>query len=96
MCYSSVFIGACNKKIEYRISGETGMKWEQFERMNQYTQEYANKVLTNIECPKCGKNLFQRTDIILLGYLPSHPCKYQYECECGFIGYSHVQWKEGQ
>lgn len=67
------------------------MKWEQFERGNRYTQEYANKVLTNIECPKCGKNLFQRTDIILT----SCPCQYQYECECGFIGYSFAQWKDG-
>ena len=60
------------------------MKWEQFERMGPYTQEFTNKVLTDIECPKCGKNLFQRTDIVLT----SHPAQYQYECECGFIGYS--------
>ena len=66
------------------------MKWEQFEQTNRYTQEYANKVLTNIECPKCGKYLFQRTDIVLTSY----PCQYQYECECGFIGYSFARWNE--
>ena len=64
------------------------MKWEQFKRMNN---RYTNKVLTNIECPKCGKNLFQRTDMILTSY----PEQYQYECECGFVGYSPVQWREG-
>ena len=63
------------------------MKWEQFKQMYPYTQEYTNKVLTDIECPKCGKNLFQRTDIVLTSY----PAQYQYECECGFVGYSHVQ-----
>lgn len=67
------------------------MKWEQFERMNnRYMQEYTNKILTNIECPKCGKYLFQRTDMILTNY----PEQYQYECECGFVGYSHAQWKD--
>ena len=49
------------------------MKREQFERMGPYTQECANKVLTNIECPKYGKNLFQRTDIVLASW----PYKYQ-------------------
>ena len=68
-----------------------GMKWEQFERMYPYTQEFTNKVLTNIECPRCGKKLFQRTDIVLTSY----PAQYQYECECGFVGYSHARWEEG-
>ena len=78
-----------NKRTDKR--SEMRMTWEQFEQMNQYTQEYSNKVLTNIECPKCGKKLSQRTDIVLTSY----PCQYQYECECGFIGYSHAQWEEG-
>ena len=69
-----------------------GMKWEQFERMYPCTQEFTNKVLTDIECPKCGKNLFQRMDIVLTSY----PAQYQYECECGFVGYSHARWNEGR
>ena len=68
------------------------MKWEQFKRMNnRNTQEYTNRILTNIECPKCGKNLFQWTNMVLTTY----PEQYQYECECGFVGYSHVQWNKG-
>ena len=30
MCYSAVFIGACNKKIEYCIGGKVGMTEEEF------------------------------------------------------------------
>jgi len=66
------------------------MKWEQFEQMHLCAQEFANKVLTDIECPKCGKYLFQRTDIILTSY----PEQYQYECKCGFVGYSHAKWND--
>ena len=65
------------------------MKWEQFEEIYPYMlQEFTNKAPTDIECPKCGKKLFQRTDIVLASYPP----QYQYECECGFVGYSHARW----
>lgn len=67
------------------------MKWEQFEQMYPYTLEFTNKVPTDIECPRCGKKLFQRTDRVLTSYPP----QYQYECECGFVGYSHAQWNGG-
>lgn len=66
------------------------MKWEQFEQIYPYMLlEFTNKVPTDIECPKCGKKLFQRTDIVLASYPP----QYQYECECGFVGYSHARWE---
>ena len=68
------------------------MKWEQFKWMSPRAQVFTNKVLTDIECPKCGKYLFQRTDIVLTTY----PEQYQYECECGFVGYSFAQWTEGR
>lgn len=66
------------------------MKWEDFERMYSQTQVYTNKVKTDIECPKCGKRLFFRNDIVLASY----PVKFQYECECGFVGYSHIGWTD--
>ena len=66
------------------------MKWEEFERMYPQTQVYTNKVKTDIECPKCGKRLFFRKNIVLASY----PAQFQYECECGFVGYSHMGWTD--
>ena len=66
------------------------MKWEEFDQTYPMP-DFTNKVITDIECPRCGKHLFQRTDIVLTSYPP----QYQYECECGFVGYSHAQWKVG-
>lgn len=68
------------------------MKWEEFENMMTPEPIFVNLVETDIECPKCGKNLFQRTDIVLTSY----PAQYQYECKCGFIGYSHAKWQKGR
>lgn len=64
------------------------MKWEEFEKMYLETQAYTNRKKTDVECPKCGKPLWERTDIVLTSW----PAQYQYECDCGFVGYSHVQW----
>ena len=66
------------------------MKWEQYKYMMPHEPVFLDKVRTNIECPRCGKNLFQRTDIVLTIY----PAQYVYECECGFVGYSHAKWSE--
>ena len=63
------------------------MKWEHFK--NMMTAEpfvFLNRVETNVECPKCGRNLYERTDIVLTSY----PAQYQYECECGWVGYAHI------
>ena len=62
------------------------MTWEEFEKINQkeyYTDESKRKI-TDIECPKCGKKIYMRTDIILASYPP----KCQYECDCGWVGYN--------
>lgn len=70
---------------------EEKMKWEKFEQMNPVEELFfINKVQTNIECPKCGKKLYFRTDITLTSY----PEQYEYECECGFVGYSHIRWTD--
>lgn len=70
-----------------------GLKWKYFENdyPSTYTFTLTNKIQTNIECPKCGEYLFERTDIVLATY----PAQYQYECACGFVGYSRVDWQGG-
>ena len=68
------------------------MEWDDFKNRYPFTQAYTNKVQTDIKCPKCGKYLLQRTDIVLTSY----PAQYQYECVCGFVGYSHAQWTDGR
>lgn len=40
--------------------------------------------LTDIECPKCGKKIFKRIDIILT----SDPPQYIFECDCGWSGFA--------
>ena len=41
------------------------------------------KTKTDVACPKCGKALYRRNDIVLT----SNPPQRQYECDCGFVGY---------
>lgn len=56
------------------------MKWEDFQdKQYEISQE---KTLTDIECPKCGKNLYRINNVVLTTYPPQH----RYECECGWIG----------
>ena len=62
------------------------MNWEDFNKninFNDYL--FTNKVLTDINCPKCNKKIYMRTDIVLTSYPP----QYQYECDCGWIGCSY-------
>ena len=73
-----------------RTEVEMGMKWENFIHYYPNVEIFTHRVQTNIECPECGKFLFERKDIVLTGYpLP----QYQYECACGFVGYSHRDWE---
>ncbi len=58
------------------------MKWEEFIKTPLDQELFSHKILTNIECPKCGKKLWKRTDIVLTSYPP----QYQYECDCGWQG----------
>lgn len=60
------------------------MKWDEFRKQCLETDVVTNREETNIECPKCGRKLFKRTDIVLTTY----PAQYQYECNCGWIGYA--------
>lgn len=60
------------------------MTWEEFKNQKPEENLFTNLIKTNIECPKCQKKLYKRTDIVLTSY----PAQYQYECECGWIGYA--------
>lgn len=59
------------------------MKWEEIKNL---CPDITNRKETDIDCPECGKKIFKRTDIVLTTY----PEQYQYECECGWIGYAFV------
>lgn len=62
------------------------MKWEEFKNQYPETSCFTNRKQTDIDCPKCGKKIFKRMDIVFRSY----PAQYQYECECGWIGYAHI------
>ena len=62
------------------------MTWEEFQKQYPETSSYTNLKETNIDCPRCGKKIFKRLDIVL----DSYPAQYQYECKCGWIGYAHT------
>ena len=49
------------------------------------------QVLTDIECPECGRKIYLNTGIILTSY----PAKYHYWCACGWSDCSHIRWHAG-
>ena len=59
------------------------MKWDDYikHELPMYNPVY--RVSTDVECPICGRKIWKRMDIILTSY----PCEYQYECDCGWVGY---------
>lgn len=58
------------------------MKWEDFKK-ERHRVVYNNYAKTGIECPKCGKNIYRRTDVVLA----LHPPKHSYICtNCGWSG----------
>lgn len=62
------------------------MKWEEHQNKTLPDEICTHRQKTGIECPKCGKMIWKRTDVVLTSYPP----KYQYECECGWIGYAYT------
>lgn len=66
------------------------MKWNEF--LNGATTSITadGQVLTDIECPKCGRKVYLDTTIILTSY----PVKYKYWCRCGWSGCAHIKWSE--
>ena len=65
----------------------TDMIWEEFLN-KRIGNEYNGQVLTDIECPKCGRHIYLDKTIILTSY----PCKYKYWCSCGWTGSAHEMW----
>ena len=61
------------------------MKWSEIE--NYIPETPSNREKTDIECPKCGKYIYRRTDIILTSYPP----QYRYECDCGWVGSAYAK-----
>lgn len=60
--------------------------WEQFnqpELTNMY--DIPNRKITNILCPKCGKLIYKRLDMVRTSFPPQN----KYECECGWEGFSY-------
>lgn len=49
-----------------------------------WEDQNSERKITDIDCPKCGKKIYVRTDVILFSY----PSKSQYECDCGWVGYN--------
>lgn len=61
------------------------MKWSEIE--NYIPETSSNREKTDIECPKCGKYIYRRTDITLTSYPP----QYRYECDCGWVGSGYAK-----
>lgn len=65
------------------------MKWDEFELQNKIIiAPLKNKpgdwVLTDIECPECGKHIYAEFGIVYFSYPPCN----RYKCECGWIGWA--------
>lgn len=59
------------------------MTWEDFLQRRLPCNPVVTRVRTDIECPRCGRKIWKRVDMVLL----SNPPQYQYECDCGWTGY---------
>ena len=58
--------------------------WEQFTNPEPTNVWTINRQITNILCPKCGKLIYKRTDIVYASFPPQN----RYECDCGWVGFS--------
>ena len=59
------------------------MTWEDYKNRTVPEELFVHRVKTDIECPRCRKLIWKRTDIVLTSFPP----QYQYECDCGWVGY---------
>ena len=58
------------------------MTWDTFNSIEELRPAPYTPI--DVECPKCGKNIWRNNQIVLA----SIPPKYEYVClECGWIGY---------
>lgn len=63
------------------------MMWEEFLDHSVDT-EYNGQRKTDIQCPKCGRNIYIDLTVVLTSY----PCKYHYWCTCGWTGCTANRW----
>lgn len=63
------------------------MEWSEFLDQN-ISNNYNGQVLTDINCPKCGRKIYYDRTIVLTSY----PEKYRYWCSCGWVGSAHRIW----
>lgn len=61
------------------------ISWEEYKNMNLPQYLFTDLQPTDILCPECGKKVYKRMNIVLTSYPP----QYQYECECGWVGYAY-------
>lgn len=63
------------------------MTWDELLNM-KFENGYDGQVLTDIDCPQCGRKIYLDARIILTTY----PGKYSYWCSCGWVGSAHIRW----
>jgi len=64
--------------------------WEEYKNFGISVGTPSTYILTDIECPKCGKYIYMRTDRVLT----SNPVQYSYYCDCGWGGSSYMKWNK--
>lgn len=65
------------------------MKWEEFKRKGPEMSTYDGQILTDVECPRCGKKVYYNSTVVLTTY----PAQYEYWCkECGWSGSAFAKW----
>ena len=64
------------------------MTWDEF--LNTPIPQSKGQIETDIECPKCGRNVYLDNTIILTSY----PAKYCYWCSCGWSGSGPAKWSK--
>lgn len=63
------------------------MKWETLLK-EQVDYSGTGQMITTIECPKCGRNIYLDTTMVLTSY----PAKYRYWCPCGWTDCAPQRW----
>ena len=68
------------------------MTWDEFNSANNTVIDEYGIIhkKTDIECPKCGKPLWLNTGAAS----PTWPPKYEYWCDCGWVGASQKRWRK--
>lgn len=65
-----------------------GINWNDF--LDSEILYDSRQVLTDIECPKCGRRIYLDDTVVLTTYPP----QYRYWCSCGWDGTSFVRWRK--